>query len=337
MQLLQGENKKMSNALEATISPGRKIIDFFLEYSVAIILALIIMIMSVVTRTFLTRENLANVIRIASINGIMACGMTFLLICSGFDLSIGMNMSLTGLLGIMLQPVIGVGPAIVVALLAGICIGIINGSILVLINGGMGETLIITLGMQSVVYGIGQLYSQGKEIRSTGDPVYDFFGKGTFFGIPFPIILFICIAIICHFLLSYTGFGRRVFLIGGNKKAARLAGIRIGLYRILVFGLVGFTAAIAGIVLSSRVAGCSARMGTGYEFDVISAVVIGGTSLLGGEGSIIKTFFGVILMSIIANSLNLLGIPSQFQYVAKGIVILLAVGIDVLRKLKGGK
>jgi ribose/xylose/arabinose/galactoside ABC-type transport system permease subunit len=327
----------LKHQLTIVISSGKKAIDFFLEYSVSIILSVIVVIMFIATKNFLTGENLANVIRVASINGIMACGMTFLLIFAGFDLSIGMNMSLAGLLGIMLQPAIGVGPAIAVALLAGIFIGVINGSILAFINGGMGETLIITLGMQSVVYGIGQIYSQGKEIRSTGDPVYDFLGKGVIFGIPFPVILFIVITVICHFLLSNTGFGRRVFLAGGNKKAARLAGIRVELYRILVFALVGFSAAIAGIVLSSRVAGCSARMGTGYEFDVISAVVIGGTSLFGGEGSIFKTFLGVILMSVITNSLNLLGIPPQFQYIAKGIVILLAVGFDVLRKAKVGR
>jgi ribose transport system permease protein len=293
--------------------------------------------MSFATKTFLTSDNIANVIRVASINGIMACGMTFLLIYSGFDLSIGMNMSFAGLLGIMLQTSIGVGPAIAVALLVGTFIGVVNGSILALINGGMGETFIITLGMQSVVYGIGQLYSQGREIRSTGNPVYDFFGKGILLGIPFPIILFIVFAVICHFILSSTSLGRRVFLAGGNKTAARLGGIRVELYRILVFALVGFTAALAGIVLSSRVAGCSARMGVGYEFDVISAVVIGGTSLFGGEGSIPKTFLGVILICIITNSLNLLGIPPQFQYVAKGIVILLAVGLDVLKKVKEGR
>lgn len=314
-----------------------KILSFVLEYSVAAFLFVIFAIMSILTDTFLTGTNLANVIRVASINGIMACGMTFLLIYSGFDLSIGMTLSLAGLLGVTLQPIMGVGGAIVIALLSGVIIGVLNGTILAITKGGTGETFIITLGMQSVVYGIGQLYSKGYEIRSTGDPFYDFLGKGTLWGIPFPIILFIIIAILSHILLSHTAFGRKVFITGGNRTAARLAGIRVEAYRIMVFALVGFTAALAGIILSSRLSVGSSRVGAGYEFDVISAVVIGGTSLFGGEGSILKTCLGVLLISIITNSLNLLGVPSQFQLVAKGIIILLAVGIDMLKKTREGR
>ena len=316
---------------------GYGIVYFFKEYTVSVIIIAIFITMSIITDTFLTANNLANMIRVASIIGIMACGMTFLMIYTGFDLSIGMIMSLIGLLGVTLEPVFGVGAAIFIGLVAGIGLGMANGAILSVIKGGIGECFIITLGMKSVLFGIGQIYSNGYEIRATGNELYTFLGKGDIGGIPFPIILFGIIAAVSHIILNNTGFGRKVFIIGGNRTAAHYAGIRTNWYRVVVFGISGLTAAIAGLVLSSRISVGSARIGDGYEFDVIAAVVIGGTSLWGGEGSIIKTVLGVVLLSMITNALGLLGVPSQFQYIVKGAIIVVAVGLDLLKKSKGGK
>ena len=236
-----------------------------MEYTVAPILIAIFIIMSIATDTFLTASNLANMIRVASIIGIMACGMTFLMIYTGVDLSVGMSMSFVGLLGVTLEPVYGVGVALIAGLAAGVFIGMVTGSILSLIKGGVGETFIITLGMKGALFGIGQLYAKGYEIRTSGNEVYDFIGKGVIGGIPFPIIIFAVVAVLSHILLNHTGFGRKVFIIGGNKTAARCAGINTEVYRILVFAIVGLTSAIAGLVLSSRISAGSARIGDGYE------------------------------------------------------------------------
>lgn len=314
-----------------------KIGAFLIENSVVPMLIAIFVIMSFISDSFLTPSNIANMIRVAAILGIMALGTTFLMVYTGYDLSVGHNMAFVGIIAATLLPNFGVITSILIGVLAGILIGVINGTILALIKGRLGEAFIITLGMQSVVYGIAMAYSGSFDILVVPDPLFNFIGRGAIWGVPFPVILFIVIAGASHILLSYTSFGRKVYIIGGNREAARLVGIPTEKIRIIVFAISGFTAAVAGIALTSRVGSASSRIGIGVEFDVIAAVVVGGTSMFGGEGNIMKTVLGVILLSSINNTLNLLNVSSAYQLIAKGVVIIIAVSIDLLKKAREGK
>jgi len=316
----------------------QKLLYFSREYTVALMLLGIFLLMSVLRpATFLQLNNIMNVIRVVSIIGIMACGMTCVMIFSGFDLSIGMIMSFSGVMFVLCYEVLGPFLAFLAALFCGVAFGAVNGAILSLIKAGVGETFVITLGMQGVIYSLGMIVSNGAELRGSSDPFFLFLGKGFVLGIAFPIYVFVIIAILSQVILKYTSIGRRFYLIGGNKTAAKLSGIKVEKYRVLVFSFSGLCASIAGVILTSRTLAGSQRMGTGYEFDTISAIVIGGTSLFGGEGNILKTVFGVLLVSFLINALNLLGIANEWQYLAKGLVVVVAVWLDMMKKKKEGR
>lgn len=310
----------------------KKIRQLIFDYSILFVLVIIVIFISFLSRDFLTTTNILNVLRQASINGILACGMTFIMIYGGFDLSVGSTLSLTGVLAIGLQGYIGIIPAVIVALIIGILIGIINGSILSMINGDNSDTFMITLGMMTFVSAIALLYTGGYELRGSKSFVFSQIGKGYLLNIPIPVIIFIVIAVISQFLLSKTGFGRKVYMIGGNIEASRLSGIKVNSYRIIVFSIAGFCAAIGAIILNSRISSASPIAGSGYEFDAIAAVVVGGTSLFGGEGNIYRTVIGVMIISVIANALNLMNVSNHWQMIVRGIIIVGSVWLDIRKK-----
>lgn len=216
--------------------------------------------------------------------------------------------------------------AMVVGLLAGLAMGIVNG---IIIAKGKVAPFIATLATMTIFRGLTLVYMDGRPITGLGDHLmFQMFGRGYFLGIPVPAVTMMIAFAVLYFILKKTTFGRRTFAIGGNEEAAALSGINVTRIKVMIYGLSGILAALAGIVLTSRLDSAQPTAGTSYELDAIAAVVLGGTSLSGGRGWIVGTFIGVLIIGVLNNGLNLLGVSSFFQQVVKGLVILLAVLID---------
>lgn len=213
-----------------------------------------------------------------------------------------------------------------VGLLAGLVMGIVNG---IIIAKGKVAPFIATLATMTIFRGLTLVYMDGRPITGLGDHLmFQMFGRGYFLGIPVPAVTMMIAFAVLYFILKKTTFGRRTFAIGGNEEAAALSGINVTRIKVMIYGLSGILAALAGIVLTSRLDSAQPTAGTSYELDAIAAVVLGGTSLSGGRGWIVGTFIGVLIIGVLNNGLNLLGVSSFFQQVVKGLVILLAVLID---------
>jgi ribose transport system permease protein len=306
------------------------------EAGVFIALLVLCLFLSFATDSFLTSANLLNVGRQISLLGIMAVGMTFVLISGEIDLSVGSNYALSGLAaGMMIVAGWTLLPALAVGLATGVVIGLING---ILSTYGRLPSLIATLGMLSMVRGTALILTNGQpvtvNVRKGALPdVFDAFtnmGQGYLFGtIPMQLVFFIIIAAIAWFILSYTNFGFRIFAVGGSAKAARVSGISVNNVKISAFVLMGLLAAAAGILglafLPSSQAG---RTGIGLELDVIAATIVGGASLSGGEGTILGTILGVLIIGVMRNGLVLIGVSPFMQELMIGLVIIVAVGID---------
>lgn len=216
--------------------------------------------------------------------------------------------------------------AMTVGLLAGLVMGIVNG---IIIAKGKVAPFIATLATMTIFRGLTLVYMDGRPITGLGDHLaFQMFGRGYFFGIPVPAVTMMIAFAALYFILKKTTFGRRTFAIGGNEEAAALSGIHVTRMKVMIYGLSGILAALAGIVLTSRLDSAQPTAGSSYELDAIAAVVLGGTSLSGGRGWIVGTFIGVLIIGVLNNGLNLLGVSSFFQQVVKGLVILLAVLID---------
>lgn len=307
------------------------------KYQMLLIFLGLLVVSSLISDRFLSPNNIANIFRQTAANGILACGMTFVMLTGGFDLSVGATLTLAGATALTLQPYLGVVGAIIVAILVGGACGILNGGILANIKANSGDAFMITMGSQLVIWGISLLIYKAKFIPASKSPGYNFIGTGNIGWLPVPLIVFAIVAAISHCILAYTSFGRKIYLTGGNYEAARLSGIQTKFYSMIVYVIVGMTAAVAAVVLTSRSAGCSSDLGKGYELDAIAAVMVGGTSTAGGEGSIARTVLGVMIIGVLSNILNLMGMSSFNQMVAKGIVIILAVWLDGSRKTAGGE
>lgn len=302
---------------------------FTSKYKMILVFILMVVISSFISENFLTSRNISNILRQVSVNGILACGMTFVMLTGGFDLSVGSLVSVTAVVAIGSQSIFGVGGAIVITLIIGALAGSMNGFILAKINANSGDAFMITLGSQLAFAGMALLYTDARVLPGSTSPFYSSLGQGTLFGfIPAPVFIFLAIVGISHVVLTTTSVGRKIYLIGGNYEAARLSGIRVRFYKGMVYSIAGVSAAIAGIILSSRTLGGSPLAGVGYELDAIAAVIVGGISLTGGEGSILRTLLGVFIIGVLSNILNLIGLSSFNQMVIKGIVIVLAVWLD---------
>jgi ribose transport system permease protein len=303
--------------------------QLFASLRIVIIIAFLITVSSFLSNKFLTSGNILNIMRQISVNGILACGMTFVMLTGGFDLSVGATITLTGGIALTLQPYVGVAGAIFIALTVGALAGLLNGLILAKIRADSGDAFMITLGTQFIIFGISLLTFNARFIPGSKDPFYASLGTGIVLKvIPVPMLVFALVALVSLFILSFTSFGRRIYVTGGNYDAARLSGISVRFYNMIVYVIVGITAAISAVVLTSRAMGCSSNMGQGYELDAIAAVIVGGTSTRGGDGSIPRTIAGVIIIGILSNILNLVGMNSFNQMIVKGIVIIGAVWID---------
>ena len=292
---------------------------------------LLLLLISMFSDRFLTSRNIILVLTQVSIMGVMACGLTYMLIGRNFDLSIGSQLSLTTVLVVDLHDKIGPVGAIGVALVAGIVIGCINGY---LVGFQKLNSLIVTLGMLPVVQALTLIYSNGmySTIARPEETPFAFIGRGKVFGVPCPILIFGAVAIIFAVILSKTAYGRRVYAVGGNPTASWFAGIREHWIIFSTFVLTGLTAAIGGVMMGSRVMAAQNYLGKNYELDVLTAVILGGTSLYGGAGSIPKTVIGVLILGFLKNGFILMGLPYYTQMVAQWVIIIGAVWLDVATK-----
>lgn len=290
-------------------------------------LILIVVIISISNGDFLTVSNLMNVLRQVSINALIAFGMTFVILTGGIDLSVGSTLALTGAVtaGMMAS---GIDPifAMLLGLLLGAILGAING---IIIAKGKVAPFIATLATMTIYRGLTLVYTDGRPISGLGDSLtFQMLGKGYFLGIPIPVVTMIVSFGILYFILKKTTFGRRVYAVGGNEEASILSGINADRIKIYVYSLIGLLAALASLILTSRLNSAQPTAGEMFELDAIAAVVLGGTSLTGGRGWIVGTLIGALIIGVLNNGLNLMGVPSFFQQVVKGAVILLAVLLD---------
>lgn len=293
------------------------------------ILALIILMIfvSILNPTFLQANNLMNLMRQLIINGFIALGMTFVILTGGIDLSVGSTLALTSaIFAGLLQNGMNTGLAILVAVGLGLILGLING---ILITKGKLAPFIVTLATMTIFRGLTLVYTDGRPIAGPKDNfAFKFLGKGQFFGIPFQVILFILAFLILWIILNKTSLGRKIYAVGGNEKASFISGINIDKVKIWVYVISSLMAVLSGLVLTSRLNSAQPTAGAAYEMDAIAAVVLGGTSMTGGSGSLTGTLIGILILGVLNNGLNLLGVSSFYQQIVKGIVILIAVLID---------
>jgi ribose/xylose/arabinose/galactoside ABC-type transport system permease subunit len=299
------------------------------QYGILVAFLAVVVALSVFEPSFRTPHNLINVLRQSSVIGIMAVGMTFVILTAGIDLSVGSVLALTGIACAQLehadQPVFVV---VALTLVLGTLIGAVNGLVITL---GRVTPFVVTLGTMSIARGVSMIVTEGEPI-SGFDADFRYIGSGEIQGIPIPIIVFAITVLAAAAVLRNTTLGRYTYAIGGNEQAARLSGIHVGFFKASVYAICGMTAALGAIVLTSRLNSAETIAGTGYELDVIAAVVIGGTSLMGGRGSVWGTLIGALLIGTINNGMNLLMISSYYQLVVKGVIIIAAVLLDRLRE-----
>jgi len=280
----------------------------------------------IATPYFATAANLSNVAEQSAIVGVIAIGMTFVILTGGIDLSVGSLVALTGVvIGGALQRGWPVAGAVGAGLMAGIGAGAVNG--LMITRGGL-PPFIATLGMMSVARGGALLLSDGRPISGFPDPLR-VIATGNLLGVPAPVVLMLVLYFVAYLVLTRTVVGRYMYAIGGNEEATVLAGVDVRFHKTVVYAVSGLSAAVCAVLLVARLDSAQPIAGIGYELDAIAAVVIGGTSLLGGSGSVIGTLIGALIMSVLRNGLNLLGVSSYLQQVAIGTVIIVAVLIDM--------
>lgn len=297
-------------------------------------LAALFIFLSVATNSFLSTSNMLQVLRQICINGLLAFGMTFVLIIGGIDLTVGSVVGISGVaIVMMLNSGVPLPLAFIAALLLGSLVGLANGSITALT--GM-PPFIVTLSLQGTIRGVAYVITDGRSV-SCDNEVFNSIGNGYFLGIPIPIYIVALVMVIISIILYYTRFGRRMYAIGGNVTAAQFSGIHVKRIMIQVYVISGTLSALAGIILASRMYSGQPAAGNAYESDAIAAAVLGGTSFNGGIGTVGGTLIGALVIGFLSNGLNLLHISSYVQDIIKGLVIIAAVGIDIFKNRKKAK
>jgi ribose transport system permease protein len=283
----------------------------------------------ILTPYFLTVSNLLNIAEQTSINAIVAVGMTFVIVSGGIDLSVGSLVALAGVvLGLALKAGQPLGAALAAALAVGLASGFANGA---LVSWGGLPPFIVTLGTMSIARGAALLVTEGRPI-SGFDPAFRALATGRAGFIPAPVIVTALVYLVSHFVMTRTTFGRYVYAIGGNEEATRLSGVAVRFHKAWIYGVSGLMSAIAAVILTARLNSAQPIAGMMYELDAIAATVIGGTSLMGGEGTLGGTLVGALIMGVLRNGLNLLGVSSFLQQIVIGGVIVVAVLLDTVLK-----
>ena len=300
--------------------------DYLRRFGMLAAFLLICFLLSLATPNFFSLQNMTIVLRQVSINGILAIGVTFVIITGGIDLSLGSVVALAGVVAALFAHP-GEYALIVplaLAILMGVGIGGLNG---LAITKGKVAPFIVTLGMMTIARGLALVISDGRPVTNLSDS-FNAIGGGNVMGIPIPILIFVSVIVSASILLNQTRIGRYMFAVGGNEKAAYASGIRVNRVKVIAYMICSGLAGLAGIILASRITTGQPNAGVAYELDAIAAVVIGGTSLSGGTGSIGGTVLGVLLIGVINNGLDLLNVSSYYQQIIKGVIIIAAVLID---------
>lgn len=313
------------------------------EYGAFIALVLLVIVISIVSPEFRTASNFLNLLRQASFNGLIAFGMTCVILSDGIDLSVGSTFALSAIVcAELIVNGVPAGLAILISLVVGTLLGVVSG---ILVTKGRLQPFIATLITMTAYRGLSMILTDGKPISrlaasietESGQFLFKVIGKGNieigpkgdpFISIPIPVIILLIALAIFYFVLHKTTFGRRIYATGSNAKCANLVGVNTSKTKIAVYAISGFMAAFAGLIMISRLDSAQPTLGDGYELDAIAAVALGGTSMSGGRGKIVGTFAGVLIIAVLNNGLNILGVGSYYQEVIKAIVILVAVLSD---------
>jgi len=295
------------------------------RFGLLLVILIVGLALSVSTDAFLSVANLTNVARQVSINGILAVGVTFVLLTAGVDLSLGSVVALSGVAcATFAHPgEYSVFVPLAIGLLTGAACGLLNG---VLVTRGGVAPFIVTLGMMTIARGLALILSGGRPVANMSNELTAL--AGDIWGVPIPVLCFAGVAITAWFFLKNFRLGRHIYAVGGNENAARAAGVPVERVKLFAYGLCGLLTGLAGVVLAARITTGQPNAGQAYELDAIAAVVIGGTSLSGGVGTITGTLLGVLLIGVINNGLDLMGVSSYYQAVIKGVIIVGAVWLD---------
>ena len=304
------------------------------ELTTVIALIILMAVITIINSNFLTANNLLNLLLQVTSNALIAFGMTFVILTGGIDLSVGSILALSsaltaGLLGSGMPVTL----AIIISLILGCILGMMNG---LLISYGKLAPFIVTLATMTIFRGATLVYTNGNPItKGLSDTfLFQFLGQGYIVGIPFPVIIMFIVFIVLYVLLHKTAFGKSVYAIGGNEKAAYISGVKLNKVKIIIYSISGIMASISGLIITSRLSSAQPTAGASYEMDAIAAVVLGGTSLSGGKGRILGTLIGALIIGVLNNGLNIIGVSAFWQQVVKGVVILIAVLIDRFKVVK---
>jgi ribose/xylose/arabinose/galactoside ABC-type transport system permease subunit len=309
---------------------GTKSLTAIREFIMLIILVVIIIILCLISPAFADIKNFVNIFKQASINGILATGMMCVILTGGFDLSVGAIVGFTGVIAALFaQGQFPLAVPVLLSIVSGLAIGLVNG---ICVSWLSIPAFVVTLGTQSIVRGLAYLASGGMPIFGVTSSYEKIAGGLLFDFIPFLVVYYILIVAVMGFILTKTVYGRRIYMVGGNAVAAEVSGINVNVIKMSVYGICGLLAGIAGCLLTSRTISGSPVTGQGYELDAIAAVVIGGISLEGGVGKWYGSMIGALMLAVISNGLDIMRVPSYYQLLFKGFIIVIAVFLDVHSK-----
>jgi ribose transport system permease protein len=307
-----------------TAAERRTSLSALRDYGIVFAFLTLFVTLSFASEFFLTEQNMLNILYQAAPIGIMAAGGTLVFIAGGFDLSVGAIAAMAGVVAATSADDIGAWPALALGVLVGLALGAGNG---LLTTVGRINPFIATLASSIIIRGLA-LAITGGFLVSVDDPSFGTLGSGEVFGVRYPTLVWAAFALVTGFLLWRTRFGRYIYAAGGNAEAARLSGVRVGFVRGTTFAISGLSGGIAGIIFVSQIGTAQAEANAGIEFSVIAAVIIGGTSILGGEGAIWRSVLGTLLFQLIGNGFNLMNVEPVYQRVFLGVIMLVAVGVD---------
>ncbi len=306
--------------------------DFWGRFGVPVALLVMIVFFAVASPAFMTESNIMNILRQSSVLAIAAVGTTIVLICGGIDISMGAIMALAGIVAVIGIETMGVpdGLSLLLALGAAAAVGYVNG---LLAERILIPAFIATLGTSLVVRGVAFVYTGGRSIGfGRGDAASGAFiqwlGKGFIGSVPVPVALMLALYVLAWIVMQRSTWGMHTYAIGSSERAARIAGLKVTRHRIGVYVLAGVLSGLAGVILAGRLGSASPSLGNGVEFDILTAVVLGGTSIYGGKGNIIRTLIGALFLSTLTNGLILMNVPTFYQQISQGLVLLLALTLD---------
>lgn len=312
----------------AIISSLRSVVGFR-EFAMLLVLVVFGIIMSVLSPIFMTQGNVEAILLGLSVEGIIAIGMVIVLISGGFDLSVGSTLAFAGVVtGLALTADIAAPVAILLGLLASLGVGLING---LLIAKMRINPFVATLGMQIIIRGLLLVLASGRAVLNLPNS-FTIIGQGLLFGLQYPIYVMLVLVILGDLLLRHSRFLRQNYYLGGNKRAAWLSGINVDLVIIVDYCIAALLSGIAGLLITARLGSSSLTVGTGTELRVITAAILGGASLSGGEGSVLGAFLGALFIGVLANALNLLGVDVYWQNLITGLILIVAVVVDVINE-----